>query len=100
MDWNPLRSFVNQTLKNTLEKYVSNVDFDSLGVGGGAIVLRDLELRQESFPAHKGFRLARGFVKELSVSIPWTALLSSAVLVQIKTCEVVFVQVQCLITFD
>ncbi|KAH9251790.1 hypothetical protein BASA81_010233, partial [Batrachochytrium salamandrivorans] len=92
MDWNPLRGVLNQALRSTLEKYVSNIDFDSLGVGGGAIVLRDLELRRESFPSHRGLSLARGFVKELRLSIPWTQLLSSAVAIEIRTCEVVFVQ--------
>ncbi|GBG27559.1 Vacuolar protein sorting-associated protein 13B [Hondaea fermentalgiana] len=88
----PLKRYLTQTLSTSLSKYISNINVDTLGVGGD-IILRDLELRldvlQESLKIPLAFEFSRGFIKELRIQIHWTKLMSQPIHVKVSTIEII-----------
>jgi hypothetical protein len=88
----PLKSYLTSTLQSALSQYVLNVDLEALGVlGSTGIVARDVELRLDGLNKRLDLQSSRGFVKELRISIPWTALLSQPSVIELRTVEVVLV---------
>jgi len=88
----PLRRYLTSALGRSLAKYISNINVETLGVGGD-IILRDLELRldvlQESLNIPLAFEFSRGFIKELRIQIFWTQLFSRPIHVKVSTIEII-----------
>ena len=91
----PLRIAVTALLRAQLLQFLTDgAQLEALGVLGSELVLQNCELRPDALqrlvpPQLAGFAVTRGFVRELRVSIPWTALFSQAVAVRLDTIECV-----------
>ena len=75
----PLKRFIATTLQAQLSKYIVDVQLEELGLLGGDVVLENLELRHDVLQRVLGdkapeFKLARGYIRELRIKIPWTQL--------------------------
>ena len=94
MSWisNPIKAYLTSTLQAALSQYVLNVDLEALGLlGSSGIVARDVELRLDWLDKRLDLASSRGFVKELRINIPWTALLSQPIEIELRTVEVVLI---------
>ena len=91
----PLRIAVTALLRSQLLQFLTDgAQLEALGVLGSELVLQNCELRPDALqrlvpPQLAGFAVTRGFVRELRVTIPWTALFSQAVTVRLDTVECV-----------
>ncbi|CAM9514986.1 unnamed protein product, partial [Phaeothamnion confervicola] len=94
----PLKALVTSALQAQLAKYIHNVSLEELtvhGLLGGDVVLEDLEIRRDVLqeilrvPTH--YDVARGYIKELRVHIPWTRLQSRPIEIKFHTIEIIVV---------
>ena len=90
----PLRAYLSSLLREQLKQYLDDgAQLEALGVFGGEIVLQKVELRLDALkklvPVPPGFAITRGFVRELRIIIPWTALFSQAISIRLDTVECV-----------
>lgn len=87
-----MKRAITSALQSLLSKYITNVSLEGAGVLGGDIRLTNLELRLDTFRkmlAPMGFEITRGFVKEISISIPWLSISSTPIEIKIDTVEFV-----------
>jgi hypothetical protein len=90
----PVRAYLSSLLREQLRQYLDDgTQLEALGVLGSEIVLHKIELRLDALkrlvPVPPGFAITRGFVRELRIIIPWTALFSQAISVKLDTVECV-----------
>ena len=72
---------------------------DTFSLWGGDFVVQNFELRADEISrmlstAGDGLRLERGFVREMRVHVPWNAIRSQSLRVEIDAVEVVFAAVR------
>ena len=88
----PVKRAITSALQSLLSKYIKHIKLKDAGVLGGDLRLTNLELRLDTFAkmlAPLGFEITRGFVKEISISIPWLSIASTPIEIKIDTVEFV-----------
>lgn len=88
-----LESYITPMLMGYINKYVKNIKPSDLQVSfwGGDVVLRNLELRLDVLEQELRYplQIKSGRIRELVLHIPWNAILSKPVEVEIKDVEIV-----------
>ena len=88
-----LEGYITPLLTSYLDKYVRNLKPSDLQLSfwGGDAVLRNLELRVDVLEKelHVPVEIVSGRIRELTLHIPWNAIVSSPVRVTIKDLELV-----------
>ena len=88
-----LESYITPMLMGYIDKYVKNIKPSDLQVSfwGGDAVLRNLELRLDVLERELQYPLEikSGQIRELVLHIPWNAILSKPVEVELKDVEIV-----------
>ena len=88
----PVKRAITSALQSLLSKYIKHIKLKDAGVLGGDLRLTNLELSLDTFAkmlAPLGFEITRGFVKEISISIPWLSIASTPIEIKIDTVEFV-----------
>ena len=93
-----LQRYISHLILTYAAKYIRNIETHlNLGLWGGDITLNNLEARldvlQHSLAIPAAFTLSRGFIKELRIHIPWSAILT-------KPVEVTLTGVECVLHFN
>lgn len=88
-----LEGYITPLLMSYISKYVNNIKPSDLKVSfwGGDAVLRNLELRLDVLEKELSIPLEfkSGFIRELTIHLPWSAIASTSVEVIIKDLELV-----------
>ena len=88
-----LEGYITPLLMSYISKYVNNIKPSDLQVSfwGGDAVLRNLELRLDILEKELGIPLEfkSGFIRELTINLPWSSIASTSVKVTIKDLELV-----------
>lgn len=88
-----LEGYITPLLMSYISKYVNNIKPSDLKVSfwGGDAVLRNLELRLDVLEKELRIPLEfkSGFIRELTIHLPWSAIASTSVEVTIKDLELV-----------
>ena len=88
-----LESYITPMLMGYISKYVKNIKSSDLQVSfwGGDVVLRNLELKLDVLEQELRYplQIKSGQLRELVLHIPWNAILSKPVEVEIKDVEIV-----------
>ncbi|KAK3255667.1 hypothetical protein CYMTET_35163 [Cymbomonas tetramitiformis] len=85
-----LTSVVTRCIKRFI-KVVDGEDTSNLrvGISGGSVILRNLELRLDEFVERLPVSVDRAFARELHIKIPWTRIASEPIEIRIETVECV-----------
>jgi hypothetical protein len=88
------QSYLSQLILKYAHKYISNIEANLNLALWGDIVLNNLDIRldvlQRELRIPAAFQLSRGFVKELRVHIPWTALTWKPIEITLTRVEFLF----------
>ena len=84
-----MNRYITSILQKTLQKYIKTDQKDpklDLSLWGGDVILTDIELnlQDELSSLPKCFILKKCFIKKLMINIPWSALTSQAITVNIS----------------
>lgn len=89
-----LEGYITPLLMSYIDKYIKNIKPSDLQVSfwGGDVVLRNLELRLDVLEKELGgfpLEIQSGKIRELSIHLPWNAIVSAPVEVTIQDLELV-----------
>ncbi|CAJ1461475.1 unnamed protein product, partial [Effrenium voratum] len=90
-----LETVLTRIILRYAQRYICDtLRTDSLSLWGGDLRVQNFELRTEELAralgtAEHGLRLTRGFVRELRVVVPWNAIRSQSLRVEVDCVEII-----------
>ncbi|CAE8610146.1 unnamed protein product [Polarella glacialis] len=91
-----LETVLTRIILRYAQRYICDtIRTDSLSLWGGDLRIQNFELRTDELARllgteAGGLRLTRGFVRELRIHVPWNAIRSQSLRVEINAVEVIF----------
>jgi hypothetical protein len=94
-----LETILSRIILRYANRYICDTfHTDTFSLWGGDLVIQNFELRTEELARIIGvasddkLRLARGFVRELRIHVPWNAIRSQSLRIEVDAVEIVFAQ--------